>query len=486
MRDKWLYPARDLGALFQAAQAARVFPDSKTLADAELLAPADTILRRYREQCASPDFDLARFVHAHFQCRDYAPQEAVPPVDILEHIDALWSTLTRSDAPQSLASSRIPLPFPYVVPGGRFDEMYYWDSYFTILGLLDSGRQALALSMVRNFLWLVRAHGHVPNGNRTYYLSRSQPPFLALMVEAASAAGLLEPSVDILHALQQEHNYWMAQGSGPDLAPIHYRDALITPRDESWLEDNALMEACNKPKICLHIRAACASGWDFSSRWLADKSSMCTIRTADIAPIDLQCLVWKLEDTIANIALALRDPKVSEAFYTLAQNRQHSIITRFFNAKSGLFDDLNAQGVPIGNRTLACAYPLFFGIATEGQAASCAATLERDFLCPGGLQTTDIHSGQQWDAPNGWAPLQYIVAQGLLRYGYDALATDIMQRWNQTVEHTYRTSGKIKEKYNVVDPLIPGGGGEYPNQDGFGWTNAVYTLFHRHLQSSRS
>jgi alpha,alpha-trehalase len=485
MRHNWMFPARDLGELFEAAQTARVFVDSKTLADAVPLASAEAILGRYRAQRHAPGFDLASFVREHFLIRHYEPPACADPVDICAHIDALWPALARTDEPDTLPSSRIPLPFPYVVPGGRFDEIYYWDSYFTMLGLMASGQRTLAQSMVRNFLWLVDTLGYIPNGSRTYYLSRSQPPFLAMMVEAALSADLLEPSAEILEALCREHDYWSGHSlptPGPEPAPIRYTDALDSPRDEAWVEDQELVQACGRADICLHIRSACASGWDFSSRWLADKSTMCSIRAASIAPVDLQCLVWKLEDTIAQLAQQLRRPELSDVFRDRASARHKSIVTLFFNEANGFFDDLDANFYPVGNRSLAGAFPLFFGLASDAQANQCAAAMERVLLRSGGLMTTDIHSGQQWDAPNGWAPLQYIAAHGLLRYGHIALATDIMRRWNTTVAHTYQQTGKIMEKYNVIDPHVPGGGGEYPNQDGFGWTNAVYLLFHHHLQ----
>jgi alpha,alpha-trehalase len=178
-------PSQLYGQLFEDMQTQRVFPDSKTFVDAIAKDPPATIVQRYQEEKRQPGFDLAAFVAKNFTVPrpNESGYHSIPGQDVCSHIDSLWSVLARKPVRADPYSSLLPLPYPYVVPGGRFNEIYYWDSYFTMLGLEESGRHDMALNMVRNFGSLITRYGHVPNGNRTYYLSRSQPPFFAAMVE---------------------------------------------------------------------------------------------------------------------------------------------------------------------------------------------------------------------------------------------------------------------------------------------------------------
>ncbi len=283
-----LTPADRYQELFVAVQAGRVFPDSKTFVDCVPKMDPSEILVRYRAQHASPDFGLAAFVHEHFDLE-------VPPVShyvsktgqpLEEHIDGLWEVLTRHPSDHPGLSSLLPLPFAYVVPGGRFGEMYYWDSYFTMLGLAASGNLDLLGTMAGNFAFLIDTYGHIPNGNRSYYLSRSQPPVFALMVELFEAHGV-KSAVHYLPQLQKEYAFWMdgedrlAPGSAwrhlvrlPDGSLLNrYWDDRDTPREEAYLEDVTTAAAqSNRPatEVYRDLRAAAASGWDFSSRWLGD------------------------------------------------------------------------------------------------------------------------------------------------------------------------------------------------------------------------
>ena len=178
-------PGEIYGELFERIQLERVYPDGKNFVDALPVKAPEEVLADYRAQKGRPDFDLRKFVESHFAPPPAAGAEyhTVQGQDVREHIDALWKVLERKPEDQRPYSSRLALPHRYVVPGGRFNEIYYWDSYFTMLGLEESGRHDLTVSMLDNFAWLIDQVGHVPNGNRTYYLSRSQPPFFAAMVE---------------------------------------------------------------------------------------------------------------------------------------------------------------------------------------------------------------------------------------------------------------------------------------------------------------
>src|SRR5580692_11841935 len=300
--------------LFVAVQTDAIYPDGKAFADAVPNAAPDEILMQYR--AANPDSlqTLKRFVEAHFALplEVIAARSAPARVSITEHIDRLWDPLTRRTISAPPYSSLLPLPRPYVVPGGRFREIYYWDSYFTMLGLVESNRRDLAENMVDDFAYLIDTYGHVPNGTRTYYLSRSQPPFFFEMV--ALLAGNDPPAafVRYLPQLKAEYAFWMrgAEGLRPGLARRRvvaladgsilnrYWDERDTPRDESYRDDVDLARASRRPaaQVYRDIRAAAESGWDFSSRWFADAHIHATIDTTEIVPIDLNSLLFGLEN----------------------------------------------------------------------------------------------------------------------------------------------------------------------------------------------
>jgi len=277
-------PQELLDGLFVAVQSARIYADGKTFADAiPTLAPAQ-IVAQYHQQRPQTAEALRSFIESRFQL----PEEirTAPAVhaasNITEHIDALWPQLTRETFTAPRWSSLLPLPRPYVVPGGRFREIYYWDSYFTMLGLIESGRQDLAQSMVENFAHLIDSFGHVPNGTRTYYLSRSQPPFFYLMVGLLDPADPADAFAHFLPQLRREYAFWMrgAQGMGrgkararvvglPDGSILNrYWDDRDSPRDESYREDTELARESgrNPRQLFRDLRAAAESGWDFSSR----------------------------------------------------------------------------------------------------------------------------------------------------------------------------------------------------------------------------
>jgi neutral trehalase len=342
-----LTPADRYQELFIAVQMGCVFTDSKTFVDCAPRGDPEQILEDYRGQCDDDGFDLSGFVHRHFAPPEvHASHYVSPPGQPLkDHIDSLWGVLTRHPREHPSNSSILPLPNAYVVPGGRFGELYYWDSYFTMLGLAESGRHDLLASMANNFAYLIDTYGHVPNGNRTYYLSRSQPPMFALMIE-----------------LFEQHG------------------------------------------VCKAIER----------------------------------LLW--------------------------------------NEKAGAFLDYDWQrDGPRESLNGTAAVPLFVGLASREQAERTTQALRDRLLREGGLGTSEHDTGQQWDQPNGWAPLQWMAICGMRNYGI-TLADDIACRWLKTVGSLYKQESKLVEKYVIThdgESAEGGGGGEYPLQDGFGWTNGV-------------
>ena len=493
-------PAHDLGQLFHDVQLSGIFADSKTFVDARpLVAPAE-IAARYAAGRTAAGFSLQAFVAQRFELpRPVGEGFHTDTSQTMEaHIRALWPILTRRPDTVDARSSLIPLPNPYVVPGGRFREVYYWDSYFTMLGLIASGRTDLVKSMLDNFAHLIGTVGHIPNGNRTYYLSRSQPPFFAAMVGRFAQATDTAQALPYLDALEAEHAFWMngadslAPGRGQayrrvvrlrEGGPIlnRYWDDRSDPRPESYRPDYEVgqtLGAERREGFYRNVRATAESGWDFSSRWMRDPKDLRTLETTDLLPVDLNSLLYHAERTIAALR-AFRgragDADVARQFAQAAEDRRRALLAAAYDPASGFFYDVRWRtGQRVTDRpTLAAASPLYFELATPEQGRAVAARLEREFLKPGGFVTTLIASGQQWDAPNGWPPLEWLTIEGVRRYGRAHLADAARDRWLGLNRRTYRATGKMTEKYDVVDLQRRAGGGEYPTQDGFGWTNGV-------------
>ena len=492
-------PAELYGALFVEVQMRRLFADGKTFVDATARRPAAEIVAAFRS-VPRDDAAIKAFIAEHFALPAVA---AIPEPhaggDVRAHIRALWDELARGPDAAIPGNSLIALDNPYVVPGGRFRELYYWDSYFSMLGLVRDDRRASAERMLDGFTDLIERFGYVPNGSRTYYVGRSQPPLYAAMVE-------LLPSPDAamrrrrLDAMIREHGFWMEGGA--DLAPgaatrrvvrladgallNRYWDARDTPRDESFREDVVTAAAAPERQpaaVYRDIRAAAESGWDFSSRWLGESGTLRDIRTICILPVDLNAFLYGAECGIARLAAALHEARLAARFRAVARLRRAAVRRHLWSAELGCFVDFDhALHRRSPQPTGAALAPLFAGIASPAQAAATARMVARDLLAPGGLRTTLIETGEQWDRPNGWAPLQWIAVAGLRRYGHHELGDDIAGRWCRLVAGEFARTGWLHEKYDV-ERCTAGGGGEYVPQHGFGWTNGVTATF---LDSARS
>lgn len=481
-----------LGPLFNDVQSAKLLPDQKTFADAVPKSDPLMILADYRMQHTQSSFDLRHFVEMNFTLPAEG-EKYVPPAgqSLREHIDDLWPVLTRTtDKASNKWDSLLPLPKPYVVPGGRFREVYYWDSYFTMLGLAESDHWDKISDMVDNFAYEIDTFGHIPNGNRSYYLSRSQPPFFSLMVEL-----LATHDSDALKKyrpqMEKEYAYWMdgVDALQPDQANKRvvklddgavlnrYWDDRDTPRPESWLDDvNTAKSNPNRPatEIYRDLRSAAASGWDFSSRWMDDPQKLGTIRTTSIVPVDLNALMFKMEKLLARASQESGDAASASKYETLATARQKAIESHLWNDKEGWYADYDLKSKKVRNQlTAAALFPLYVKAAAQDRAEKVAAATSSRLLKPGGIATTTVNSGQQWDAPNGWAPLQWVAAEGLQNYGQEKVSMDVTWRFLKNVQHTYDREKKLVEKYDVSTTGTGGGGGEYPLQDGFGWSNGV-------------
>ncbi|MCU0389166.1 MAG: alpha,alpha-trehalase, partial [Chitinophagaceae bacterium] len=308
----------------------QVFADGKTFADCIPRRPPQDIVAEFQDQQKEPDFDLRKFVLDNFDLPENHPMPEIRmEKDIRKHIADLWPRLTRQADTVVKSGSLLPLPNPYIVPGGRFREVYYWDSYFTMLGLKVSGRVDLMEHMVNNFAYLIKTHGHIPNGNRTYYLSRSQPPFFGMMVALlAETKGDDKVYETYLNVLEKEYLYWMEGDKSlkpgqkskrvvltkegyylnryfderNDARPESYREDMLTANEGvtdvlagmRFASEAAKDSFASKRKsvIFRNLRSGAESGWDFSSRWLSDAEKLYTLRVIHLIPVDLNCLLY--------------------------------------------------------------------------------------------------------------------------------------------------------------------------------------------------
>lgn len=500
-------PDELLGELFGDVQSRQIYPDGKAFVDLVPKRRIRLIKEEYELLKNDPHFDLREFVKRHF----IDLSETVHKKDAFivrkddstqQHIERLWEHLERQNRVDR--GSLLALPYRYIVPGGRFNEQFYWDSYFIMLGLAAENKWKRVEDMVKNTAYMIRKYGYVPTANRTYFLSRSQPPFFVMMVRLLAEHKGKKVFRAYLPYLLTEYRFWMkgvrnvkktehnafrrvVQMSNGSLLNRYY-DNKVTARPESSRQDNETAQASEErshDRLFLHLRAAAESGWDFSSRWLTDPNDLKTIHTADIIPIDLNSMMYMMEETIASAYSTVFNPIYTHRFKKAAARRKASINKYLWDRKQQFYMDHNFHAHK--NTTilsLAGVFPLYAGIASKAKAAAIADRIERDFLMPGGVVTTLVETGQQWDSPNGWAPLQWVTVQGLRNYGYDTLADTITHRWLKLNDKVFKKTQRIVEKYNVMDGNEGlGGGGEYTLQDGFGWTNGVYSALKKDLKS---
>ncbi len=477
-------PAQIFQDLFIAMHESGLWEDGKSISDVLPKGDPEEILAAYHSAKAEKGFDLATFVESHFDFPESPSSgfETDTSQSVEAHIERLWEVLTRQDQMEEKTFSRINLPNRYVVPGGRFNEVYYWDSYFTMLGLRESGKDNLISGMIENFAFLIENYGLIPNGNRTYFLGRSQPPFFSSMIQLACECDFqnrLDFYLSKFDLLQKEYEFWMNSERAVELDGDilnRYWDAFDEPRAEMYQDDIELQQQSGREasQLFRDLRCACESGWDFSSRWLRNPNDLGTIHASEILPVDLNCLVWHQEMTLANMDAFSSTPSTHD-YSAKAEKRKALIIKYFWSDTHQFFMDYDfAKAKHKEVISAAGMYPLFFGLASDKQAVACAKILKQHLLKPGGIVCTPHYSDQQWDAPNGWAPLQWIAIKGLKNYGFDDLAHDIANRWLSLNEKVFKSTGKMLEKYNVIDTDLETGGGEYLVQDGFGWTNGVY------------
>ncbi|CAM6090222.1 unnamed protein product [Calypogeia fissa] len=432
-------------------------------------------------------------------------------------VHEIWPTLSRKEksevATRSEMYTMVSLKNPFVIPGSRFREVYYWDSYWVIRGLVVSKMLSTARGMVDNLLSMVETYGFVPNGARKYYLNRSQPPFLSEMVKTlVEAAGDLTLVEKALPILIREHTFWT---TAPHVVHIQDSTGVVhslsryfakwnTPRPESATIDIEVaeqVEESKRPQLYNDIASTAETGWDFSSRWMEDRFNLSTLRTSKVVPADLNAYLFQMEKNIATFAKLVGDAKTRRAFAKKAEARRAAIEAVLWNEEMKQWNDYwlpdhfcesSIEAVKFDRKArnkLVYAsnfVPIWCGLPlSNDRVESIVGALKSSGLIhPAGIATSLIQTGQQWDYPNGWAPLQHMIIEGLHSTRSKAaktLAEDIAVRWLRTNYATFVATGAMQEKFDVRVCGASGGGGEYTDQTGFGWTNGVVLALFDHF-----
>lgn len=384
--------------------------------------------------------------------------------DAQKHIAELWPKLTRKSSNIKANSTLISLPNSYIVPSPgndhfAFDEQYYWDSYFAALGIDD---EKLVTGMLENLIYLFEKFGLIPNANRYYFTSRSQPPILTTFIfhiydkYKKSDSWLLK---HISVAKREYHEVWMSHEHPHDRCVYH---GLSRYYDINYLHDLAEAE----------------SGWDMTPRFRR--------QCLDYLPIDLNCLLYKYEMDFARAAEIADNEAEARVWNYAAEERQHSVNKLMWHKRNNFFFDFNYHTKDRSTVwSLAAYYALWCGLANESQAKKLVKNLDK-FNKKGGLTTTQGSfmytnlfgsTKTQWAYPNGWAPLHYFVTEGLENYGYGEEAKMIATKWLKTCNDWYLNHGEFLEKYNVVNQKLKPTEGLYPSQTGFGWTNGIFVYY---------
>ncbi|EDV36486.2 uncharacterized protein Dana_GF11930, isoform B [Drosophila ananassae] len=518
------FPSCDVycrGNLLHTVQMAKLYEDSKTFVDMKLVNSPEKTLADFdkfmesKNQNPSRD-DLIKFVESYFSPKGTELEEYLPPdwtknpsfLDVVhdpdlkqwgKDLNSIWKELGRKMKDDVAKNpdfySIIPVPNPVIIPGGRFIEFYYWDSYWIIRGLLYSDMRDTARGMIENFLSIVNRVGYIPNGGRVYYYGRSQPPLLTAMVKSyVDFTNDDVFAIKALDALEHEFEYFVNNHSievkGHNLT--HYRDASTGPRPESYREDIVSAEVFKteeeKEDHYRELKAAAESGMDFSSRWFINENgtnvgNLTNLKTRSIVPVDLNALLFMNAKIIAEFHSKAKNPDKVAEYEKKAQKLLQGIQEVLWNEEAGIwldYDMINKKPrdyfVPTNLLPL---YAKAFNISeSEKISAKVMNYIKKNKLdsFPGGVPNTLYRTGEQWDMPNVWAPMQYFLVEGINNLNTKeakAMSKDWAIRWVKSNFKAYKDGRHMYEKYNAEEFGGHGGGGEYGVQTGFGWSNGV-------------
>uniref|UniRef100_A0A2K5P1K7 Trehalase n=2 Tax=Cercocebus atys TaxID=9531 RepID=A0A2K5P1K7_CERAT len=510
------------GELLHQVQMAKLYQDDKQFVDMPLSIAPEQVLQTFTELSRDHNHSIPReqlqaFVQEHFQAKGQELQPWTPadwkdsPQFLQKISDAklrvwagqlhqLWKKLGKKMKPEVLSHperfSLIYSEHPFIVPGGRFVEFYYWDSYWVMEGLLLSEMAETVKGMLQNFLDLVKTYGHVPNGGRVYYLQRSQPPLLTLMMDCylthTNDTTFLQENIE---TLALELDFWTKNRTvsvsleGKNYLLNRYYVPYGGPRPESYSKDAELADTLpegDREALWAELKAGAESGWDFSSRWLIggpNPNSLSGIRTSKLVPVDLNAFLCQAEELMSKFYSRLGNDSQATKYRTLRAQRLAALNAVLWDEETGAWFDYDLENKKKNQEFYPSNLtPLWAGCFSDpGVADKALKYLEdsRILTYQYGIPTSLQKTGQQWDSPNAWAPLQDLVIRGLAKAPLpraQEVAFQLAQNWIRTNFDVYSQKSAMYEKYDISNGGQPGGGGEYEVQEGFGWTNGVVLM----------
>lgn len=480
--------------MLHAVQMSDIFPDSKYFVDMVGRYTLDRIIADWQMFCSSKRNEhsvkyLTNFVENHFD-KPASVESCLSPVDwrakpdYIQNIwdpdlrqfaialNAMWKPLSRQmkDSVRTNPSnySLVYVPNPYIVPGGRFNELYYWDTYFIVRGLLHSGMVQTARGMIDNLLYLVREYNFVPNGGRIYYWGRSQPPLLVAMVKAyVQVTQDKAYAQKVVPILDKEMDHFMESHSVLVKGRImyQYRDKSGGPRPEAYREDintAAVFSTIDeKEDLYSNLKAACESGQNFSSRWFVSSDGSNTgplshTKTTWIVPVDLNCIIFRNCKTIAEFYTSAGKKQRAEYYRGIAVKLIKAITAVLWNEERGIWLDYDMRNnVPRDYFVVTNFTPLWTHAYPINNAdkitESVMAYIKENNLesFPGGVPHTLYNSGEQWDYPNVWPPMMHILIEGLNNLGTPKavdLSKRLRMKWMRIAYQGFMSTGTVFDK----------------------------------------
>eukprot|EP01123_Difflugia_compressa_P011080 TRINITY_DN4290_c0_g1_i1.p1 TRINITY_DN4290_c0_g1~~TRINITY_DN4290_c0_g1_i1.p1 ORF type:complete len:594 (-),score=87.12 TRINITY_DN4290_c0_g1_i1:61-1842(-) len=501
------------GEILASIQNANIFEDSKTFVDMPLKHDPETVIEAFNNISIKNYSSLVQFLSENFlpagsELTSWVPSDfvAFPPFiskiqdanyrAFAQILNKMWTSLGKQLIPDVAINpqrySMISQKRPFIVPGERFNEFYYWDSYWIIKGLLTCGMNETAKGIILNAIDLVLEYGFVPNGARVYYLNRSQPPLLSEMVlyyyESTHDLDLVKQALPVL---EREYQFWMKTEHRVQLDDglilNRYYSSNDLPRPEAYREDlahTAHMSPEDANKFYTNIAAGAESGEDFTLRWFSSGTNLSTIETTSIIPVDLNAIMYKFENNMLKLHQFVGITPTID-FVRAMEQRKTAMDRYLYNEKySQWFDYSLKNSSHIIKHYPSNWFPLWSGAFNRTDEKfknqTVVSMLTSGLIQSGGVISTLGDSGQQWDSPNAWAPHQSLLVQSLLELATPngiELAETIAWQWIKAAYVGFQKYGIMQEKYNGFIPGDPGKGGEYPPQKGFGWSNGVTIEF---------
>lgn len=510
------------GELLHQVQMAKLYQDDKQFVDMPLASAPEQVLQRFKELANAhnhsiPQQQLQAFLKEHFQAmgqelQPWTPEDWKDSPRFLQKISdlklrawagqlhQLWKKLGKKVKLEVLRHperfSLIYSQHPFIVPGGRFLEFYYWDSYWVMEGLLLSEMPETVKGMLQNFLDLVQTYGHVPNGARVYYLQRSQPPLLTLMMDRyVTHTNDIAFLWDNIGTLALELDFWTENRNisvsleGKSYVLNRYYVPYGGPRPESYSKDVELADTLpegDREALWAELKAGAESGWDFSSRWLVggpNPNLLSSIRTSKFVPVDLNAFLCQAEKLMSKFYTSLGNDSQATKYRNLWEQRLAALKAILWDEEKGAWFDYDLENGKKNQEfypsNLA---PLWAGCFSDPGVVDKALKYLEDskiLTYQYGIPTSLWKTGQQWDFPNAWAPLQDLVIRGLAKSPSprtQEVAFQLAQNWIRTNFDVYSQKSAMYEKYDISNGGQPGGGGEYEVQEGFGWTNGVVLM----------